>query len=180
MKNQFSAIVKTVLDLTSIGKKNIDEIQKTIDKYPVKIKVEMDNSSLEEAEELGLSWVDILKQAMSELEGIDTLLTRIGKSNNSLSNIWNHMLGNMENSDAVTTLINGFNSLLAVINKITELNPTAELGALNELASNKTGLGKLTAPLFIRLHHNSHCRWNTTKMRSGKLSFIFTNAMQLT
>lgn len=74
---------------------------------------------------------------------------------NRVSNTWTDTVGNMANSDAIITLINGFNSLLSVINKISEFSPAGALGALSGLAFNKIGLGKLTAPLFIRLHNNA-------------------------
>lgn len=38
---------------------------------------------------------------------------------NRLSNTWTNTVGNIANSDAIITIINGFNSILNVVNKVT-------------------------------------------------------------
>lgn len=52
---------------------------------------------------------------------------------NKLSNTWTQTIGNIANSDAVITIINGFNSLLSVLNSVT--------GALGSFGSIGLGAG---------------------------------------
>lgn len=48
---------------------------------------------------------------------------------NRLQNTWNDTMENIVSSDGVTTILNGFNSLLSVINKITDaLGPLGSIG----------------------------------------------------
>ncbi len=64
---------------------------------------------------------------------------------NRLSNTWTDTIGNIAESDAVITLINGLNGLLSVVNNVTE-----KLGSLGSI-----GLG---AGLFVGLKNTGKCR----------------------
>jgi len=82
---------------------------------------------------------------------------------NRLNNTWTKIINNFVNSDGIITIINSFNSLLSIVDTITEkLGLLGNIGVASGFLMNLNGIGKCinfsgsyTVPALLRLHNNA-------------------------
>lgn len=70
---------------------------------------------------------------------------------NRLSNTWTDTIGNIANSDAIISSINALNSLLEMVNKLTEvLGPAGSLGLIGGLFAGIENVGRVKMLTLIK------------------------------